>query len=427
MAPARTVYLIDGSAQFHRAYFAIRGLATSRGLPTNATYGFTTMLRKLYQDEKPEWVGISFDLPGAHLPPRGVQGVQGAPADDGRRPGACSCPTCAGSARPSACRCIDVPGFEADDVIATLARQAVERGLSGGGGLGRQGPAAARDRRRAGAEPRAARASGATLYDRADGRGEVRRAARARGGRAGPRGRRGGQRPGRARASATRARATWSASSARSRRCSTTPTRSSAPPTARACKAHREDALLSKQPRHPAPRRAGRPSSWRRCGSRRPDRARGPRALHASSSSWRSPRSTRRSPRRDRATHARVIDDRGRARGRWWRRRARQAASRSSRRARDAREPMRAAPARASALSCERGPRGLRAARRTRRSSCRRRCPRARRRERCARCSRTPRSASSAARGKHDRILLARAGRRLRGPGLRRAARRRTC
>jgi dihydrofolate reductase len=63
MPRERTVYLIDGSAQFHRAYFAIRGLATSRGLPTNATYGFTTMLRKLYQDEAPEWVGISFDLP----------------------------------------------------------------------------------------------------------------------------------------------------------------------------------------------------------------------------------------------------------------------------------------------------------------------------------------------------------------------------
>ena len=50
----RTLYLIDGSAQFHRAYFAIRSLATSKGLPTNATYGFTTMLRKLYQDEEPE-------------------------------------------------------------------------------------------------------------------------------------------------------------------------------------------------------------------------------------------------------------------------------------------------------------------------------------------------------------------------------------
>ena len=33
-AKDRTVYLIDGSAQFHRAYFAIKGLSTSRGLPS---------------------------------------------------------------------------------------------------------------------------------------------------------------------------------------------------------------------------------------------------------------------------------------------------------------------------------------------------------------------------------------------------------
>ena len=43
MASAQTVYLVDGSGQFHRAFHAIRGLATSKGLPTNATYGFTTM------------------------------------------------------------------------------------------------------------------------------------------------------------------------------------------------------------------------------------------------------------------------------------------------------------------------------------------------------------------------------------------------
>ena len=64
MARPQTVYLIDGSAQLHRAYFAIKGLATTRGLPTNAVYGFTTMLRKLYEDEKPEYVVISFDVPG---------------------------------------------------------------------------------------------------------------------------------------------------------------------------------------------------------------------------------------------------------------------------------------------------------------------------------------------------------------------------
>ena len=64
MPRPRTVYLVDGSGQFYRAFHAIRGLATSRGLPTNATYGFTTMLRKMLQDEKPEHVVVLFDPPG---------------------------------------------------------------------------------------------------------------------------------------------------------------------------------------------------------------------------------------------------------------------------------------------------------------------------------------------------------------------------
>src|SRR5258708_25390620 len=64
MPGAHTLYLVDGNAQFHRAYHAIRGLATTRGLSTGAVYGFTTMLRKLYQDEKPEYIAISFDLAG---------------------------------------------------------------------------------------------------------------------------------------------------------------------------------------------------------------------------------------------------------------------------------------------------------------------------------------------------------------------------
>jgi DNA polymerase-1 len=129
MPGERTVYLIDGSAQFHRAYHAIRGLATSGGLPTNATYGFTTMLRKLYQDESPEWIGISFDLPGptfrhaeypeykAHRPRMDDDLAVQVPYV--RR-------VCAALRLPI----LEAAGFEADDVIATLARQAVGQGMA---------------------------------------------------------------------------------------------------------------------------------------------------------------------------------------------------------------------------------------------------------------------------------------------------------
>ncbi|MDH3567391.1 MAG: DNA polymerase I, partial [Desulfobacteraceae bacterium] len=60
----RTVYLIDGSAYIYRAYHAIRGLSNSKGLPTNAAFGFTRMLIKLIEDRSPEYVAMFFDAKG---------------------------------------------------------------------------------------------------------------------------------------------------------------------------------------------------------------------------------------------------------------------------------------------------------------------------------------------------------------------------
>ena len=48
---SETLYLVDGSGYIFRAYYAIRPLSTSKGLPTNAIYGFTTMLLKLIREK----------------------------------------------------------------------------------------------------------------------------------------------------------------------------------------------------------------------------------------------------------------------------------------------------------------------------------------------------------------------------------------
>ena len=65
------LYLIDGSSQMYRAYHApIRTaegsqvLRNAAGAPTNAVYIFVTMLRKLLNEHKPEFIAASFDLPG---------------------------------------------------------------------------------------------------------------------------------------------------------------------------------------------------------------------------------------------------------------------------------------------------------------------------------------------------------------------------
>src|SRR6266705_2368442 len=58
------LYLIDGSGYVYRAYHALPGLGTSRGVPTNAVYGFTNMVVKLLREEHPEHLAVVFDLPG---------------------------------------------------------------------------------------------------------------------------------------------------------------------------------------------------------------------------------------------------------------------------------------------------------------------------------------------------------------------------
>lgn len=60
-----TLFIIDGSNNVYRSYYAIRGLTNSAGLATNAVYGFTQMLRKLLKDHNPDCVAVAFDIGAA--------------------------------------------------------------------------------------------------------------------------------------------------------------------------------------------------------------------------------------------------------------------------------------------------------------------------------------------------------------------------
>ena len=64
METGQMLYLIDGSAYIYRAYHAIRCLSNSKGLPTNAVFGFTRMLLKLMEDRSPAYVAMFFDAKG---------------------------------------------------------------------------------------------------------------------------------------------------------------------------------------------------------------------------------------------------------------------------------------------------------------------------------------------------------------------------
>ncbi len=122
------MFLIDGSNQMYRAYHAIRGLTRSDGKSTNATYGFITMLRKLLADHQPQFIAASFDLRGTTFRSQIAADYK---ATRSPMPGDLA------EQVPwvhEACEAMGVPiytaeGYEADDVIGTLATKAGAHGL----------------------------------------------------------------------------------------------------------------------------------------------------------------------------------------------------------------------------------------------------------------------------------------------------------
>ena len=129
MAAVPTLFLIDGSNQMYRAYHAIRGLTGSDGESTNAAYGFITMLRKLLADHQPQYIPASFDLRGPTFRSRAGGRLQGQPRRRCPATWPSRCRGCTKRAKRWACRFYTSEGFEADDVIGTLAAQAAAHGL----------------------------------------------------------------------------------------------------------------------------------------------------------------------------------------------------------------------------------------------------------------------------------------------------------
>lgn len=124
----KTLYLIDGFSTIFRAFYAIRNLSSASGLPTNAVYGFVQMLRKLLRDEEPAYIGIAFDVSR-----KTFRSDEYAQYKANRKP----MPEDLKIQIPYIRQAIDgfnIPvyqqeGFEADDVLGTLAKKASKEGF----------------------------------------------------------------------------------------------------------------------------------------------------------------------------------------------------------------------------------------------------------------------------------------------------------
>jgi DNA polymerase-1 len=117
--------LIDTYGLVYRAFFALPMLTTSHGVPINAAYGFTMMLTKIIADEKPTHVIAAFDkgLPTARIALYADYKAQRQATPDDLRSQFSLVRTILDA---YAIPIVEVDGEEADDVIATLARQAEE-------------------------------------------------------------------------------------------------------------------------------------------------------------------------------------------------------------------------------------------------------------------------------------------------------------
>lgn len=123
-----TVYLIDGNSYVYRAYYAIKELSTSGGFPTNAIYGFINMLLKIIREKKPDGIIVSFDSPvptkrhlifeeyKAHRPetPRGLVEQM---------------PHIRKLISAFNIKIFEMPGYEADDLIGTIAKSLASKGV----------------------------------------------------------------------------------------------------------------------------------------------------------------------------------------------------------------------------------------------------------------------------------------------------------
>ncbi len=120
--------LIDGNSLAYRAFFALpTDMATASGQITNAVFGFTSMLINLWRDHDPEQIIVAFDRPEPtfrHARVPTYKGTRDAAPDILRQQMGLVREVLDGLAIPT----IDAAGFEADDVIATLATAGRDRG-----------------------------------------------------------------------------------------------------------------------------------------------------------------------------------------------------------------------------------------------------------------------------------------------------------
>ncbi len=121
--------LVDGNNNVFRAFYAIRGMTNAEGLATNAVYGFVMMLEGLLRDEQPDAIAVAFDISRSSFRTELFPEYKAnrSPMPEDLRP---QLPWIRDVVRAFGIPVLEFDGWEADDVIATLATAASEDGAN---------------------------------------------------------------------------------------------------------------------------------------------------------------------------------------------------------------------------------------------------------------------------------------------------------
>lgn len=124
----KVLYIIDASAYIHRAYHAIRPLTTSKGVPTNAVYGFIKLINKVKNEQKPDYIAVCFDHPSKNFRHQ-LSPVYKANRKQLDEDLIKQMPIARQAVNAMQLASFEMAGFEADDVIGTVAKKAEKEGI----------------------------------------------------------------------------------------------------------------------------------------------------------------------------------------------------------------------------------------------------------------------------------------------------------
>lgn len=123
-----TLYLIDAHAYIHRAYHALPPLASPRGIMVNAVFGFTRLIFKIIREKKPTYIAVCFDHPALTIRKKIYPPYKATrkPVDEDL---IVQIPMARKTIEMLGLAVVDMPGYEADDIMATLATKASDKNI----------------------------------------------------------------------------------------------------------------------------------------------------------------------------------------------------------------------------------------------------------------------------------------------------------